>query len=470
MSAPHPTRIVRFHLLAVLLGVSIPFAVEDLIRGYSNSMLLAETAFLLTALNFFHGKVVMLEDEDYNNALTDRPLLALIDYGLNLLVILCFVFMAFFLDKPGRLVIANLALRTLDTILVLAVRSALPREAIRKAQNTWLLINVGALVSFLVFAWIYWPVSEHHFAASLTFLVIILADILIDYSVNRKVYFSMADNWDEMARFWDAVQGESGDIYRHAIIIPALLESANLDQSKRVLDAGCGNGCVSRALATTGATVVGVDNSEKHLEIAASYSSERVSYQSANLNEKSGLIEGQPFDVAVLCFTLQDCDTIETPLVRISQNMKPAGKVIVVFENDQSFEDLESHSTVRRWIGSPKLSGKGRRQLIVWEPHIIRSLQVGYRLDVDEIEAEWTRGFKTVTRHWSIPRYTDAAKKSGFSVVSRDDKLRVRESPNPDEHESMCLRNYRRRPRFGMLVFEKEVPNESLDGLPANGK
>jgi SAM-dependent methyltransferase len=455
MSAPHPTRIVRFHLLAVLLGVSIPFAVEDLIRGYSTSMLLAETAFLLTALNFFHGKVVMLEDEDYNNALTDRPLLALIDYGLNVLVILCFVFMAFFLDKPGRLVIANLALRTLDTILVVAVRSALPRDDIRKAQNAWLLLNIGAIVSFLVFAWIYWPVSKHHLATSVTFLIIILADIFIDYSVNRKIYFSMADNWDEMARFWDAVQGEGGDIYRHAIIIPALLESANLDQSKHVLDAGCGNGCVSRALAKTGATVVGVDSSEKHLEIATSYSSELVSYQLVDLNKRSGLIEGQPFDVAVLCFTLQDCDTIETPLVRISQNMKPNGKVIVVFENDRSFKDLDSHSTVRRWLSPPKLSGRGRRQLIVWEPHIIRSLQVGYRLDVDEIEAEWTRGFKTVTRHWNISRYIDAAKKSGLSVISTEDELPVRESLNPDDHESMCLRNYRRRPRFGMLVFQR---------------
>src|SRR5262249_47734130 len=159
---------------------------------------IAVIAFLFSSLNFFHGKVVTLEDEDYNNALTDRPGLALADYVLNLLVILCFVFMAFLLDKPGRLITANLVLRTVDLILVLNVRSAIPRESLRKAQNTWLWIDASAIVYFLVFLWLYWPPYEHHLATSIAFLVVTLLDILLDYAINRKMYFSMADSWDDM--------------------------------------------------------------------------------------------------------------------------------------------------------------------------------------------------------------------------------------------------------------------------------
>jgi SAM-dependent methyltransferase len=469
MSAPHPTRIVRFHLLAVLLGVSIPFAIENLIHEYSTPMLLAEAAFLLTALNFFHGKVVTLEDEDYNNALIDRPILALVDYGLNLLVILCFVFMAFFLDKPGKLVVANLALRTLDTILVFAVRTALPRDDIRKAQNTWLSINIGAIVSFLALTLICWPLSEHHWATSWTFLGITLADILIDYRVNRKIYFSMADSWNEMARFWNEVQGERGDIYRQAVIIPVLLEIAKLDNSKSVLDAGCGNGCISRALAETGAKVTGVDNSERHLEMARSYGG-GISYQLVDLNQGYGPIEGQPFDVAVFCFTLQDCESIKTPLYRIGQNMKPGGLVIVIFENDSSFANTEAHSTTRRWLSSPRHAGEGRRQLIVWEPRLIRLLRVpDSNADVHDTDSEWDRDFKTVTRQWSVARYKEAAAKCGLALVPSEKQLTVDKDFPAEKNQAFLLNNYSRQPRFSMLVFEKKPagePDRTAAGAP----
>lgn len=460
MNIPHPTRIVRFQLIAVLLGVSIPFAVENLVQEYSTSKLLAEVAFLLTALNFFHGKIVTLEDEDYNTALTDRPALALLDYGLNLVVALCFVFMAFFLDKPGKLISVNLIVRVLDIILVVVVGSVSPREAIHKAQKTWLRINVGAIAVFTLFLWIFWPVHEHHFATSLLFLLVILTDISVDYWSNRRLYFSMANSWDEMARFWDALQGYEGDIYRRNIILPAILEEAGLDPSKHVLDVGCGNGCISRVLARTGAKIVAIDNSTKHLEIARSYDTEGVSYLQVDLDDHAKVIAGSPFDVAILCFTLQDCATIETPLRLTAHNLKVGGSAIVIFENDKSFENLEEHSTGRRWVGPRRLAGKGRRQLILWEPQLISLLSSSPSADIEEMRAQWSCGFKTITRHWSLESYIQTALKCGLNLKkSPVESLPIR-LENPDiKQRSLYLAKYCKRPRFGICVFEKQGQN-----------
>lgn len=45
MSTSHPTRLVEFTLLATLLGISLPFVVEDLVKSYSVPRLIATIAF-----------------------------------------------------------------------------------------------------------------------------------------------------------------------------------------------------------------------------------------------------------------------------------------------------------------------------------------------------------------------------------------------------------------------------------------
>lgn len=315
MASPHPTRIVRFQLLGALLGVSIPFAVQSLIERYSIPVLIATIAFFLTSLNFFHGKVVTLEDEDYNNALTDRPVLALSDYILNLLVILGFVFMAFCLEKPGRLIIVNITIRIIDIILVLITMSVCSQAAVRKAQKSWLILNCIIVISFILCAIVFFPAQ---YAVSITFLVLVIVDISLDYYLNHELYFSMANDWEDMAQFWDAMQGEYGDIFRRAVIIPAIQRELIPIEGKRILDVGCGNGCIARALSRVGAKVIATDKSKKLLEIAESYEAAGITYRYVDLDthfdNHGALIEGGGFDAVVACFTLQDCQGIRLHL------------------------------------------------------------------------------------------------------------------------------------------------------------
>lgn len=465
MATPHPTRIVRFQLLVTLLGVSIPFAVGRLISDYSTPLLIATVGFLLNSLNFFHGKVVTLEDEDYNNALTDRPTFALADYILSLLVVLSFVFMAFYLDKPGRLILFNLTLRIVDSVLVLMIMSVTPQRAILRAQKSWLWINVCVCAVFLTFLWLYWPVMSHPHATSVVFLSIVVLDIATDYTLNHKLYFAMSDTWDDMAHFWNDMQGRDGDIYRRAILIPAIKDKLHPAPGMHILDAGCGNGCVARALAADGATVVGVDKSPRHIEIAATYNTLRITYAVADLDAEGAEVAGAPFDAVVACFTLQDCCTIDKPLSLFALLLKPGGHAMIIFENDFSFDNAGQHATTRRWLDSAKRAGRGRRQLISWEPRSIRVARGGaLGSEDDELSSEWTRGFKTITRHWSMECYLEEGVKAGLNCVERAEAIPVafRHDVTPNRH----LQRYSAGPRFGFILFERPAGGEPSQPIP----
>ena len=459
MSAPHPTRIVRLQLIGTLLGVSIPFAVEALVQKHSTPMILATAGFVFTSLNFFHGKVVTLEDDDYNHALTDRPKLALADYILNVAVALSFVFMAFNLDVPTGLIIANLVVRTLDIPVVLLAMNVASDPEVLKANKFWLIFDISTIVVFLIVAYLFYGTGDYQIVVSATFLGIILLDITLDYTINRRFFFSMADSWDDMAQFWDAMQGERGDIFRRAVIIPEITRELGELRDKRVVDLGCGNGCIARALVAANAQVTALDKSEAHLNIARTYNGAGIEYRVADLDGPTEQFEREVFDAAVAVFTLQDCKDLQQPMRVIARMLKPGARLVIIRDNDQAFENLGEHSTTRRWLGAEKNNGRGRRQLVFWTPQAIRIGRGGaLGSEADEIASEWTNGYRTITRYWNNASYTEAAQLVGLELVSSNDSLEVdAEARVP---ETLHLRRYQKRPRLGSIVFRKPAPQK----------
>ena len=69
------------------------------------------------------------------------------------------------------------------------------------------------------------------------------------------------EGWQAMADWYDAKQGDDGDVWHRALIDPALLEVVGEVEGLRVLDLGCGNGYIARKLARRGAQVTGIDAS-----------------------------------------------------------------------------------------------------------------------------------------------------------------------------------------------------------------
>src|SRR5882762_10163043 len=71
----------------------------------------------------------------------------------------------------------------------------------------------------------------------------------------------LPSRWDANASFWVQIIREHRDKYRNELTDRAMLKAIGEPAGLAVLDAGCGEGYLSRILASNGATVTGVDSS-----------------------------------------------------------------------------------------------------------------------------------------------------------------------------------------------------------------
>ena len=74
--------------------------------------------------------------------------------------------------------------------------------------------------------------------------------------------------WDQTAQDWEIQVGDEGDSNRILNSDPVLWNFVGNVAGLNVLDAGCGTGYLSQQLHAKGAKVIGVDFSEKMIQIA----------------------------------------------------------------------------------------------------------------------------------------------------------------------------------------------------------
>jgi ubiquinone/menaquinone biosynthesis C-methylase UbiE len=113
--------------------------------------------------------------------------------------------------------------------------------------------------------------------------------------------------WDMHAKRITSAYSDKGDIHREVFLNPTLLKLMDRVQDKRVLDAGCGEGYLSRILAKLGASVIAVDFSKKMLELAQERTPQElnINYEHGNC-EDLRFLEGNSFDLIVSNMVIQD--------------------------------------------------------------------------------------------------------------------------------------------------------------------
>jgi SAM-dependent methyltransferase len=131
-----------------------------------------------------------------------------------------------------------------------------------------------------------------------------------------------------------------GDFAKRHLVNPTLLRMLGDVAGRRVLDAGCGQGYLSRMLAARGATVLGVEPAAALFD----YSVEReaqlgqgIRYVRADLCELPDL--GEPFDVCVSSMVMACIPEWERALAACVERLRSGG-VIVVTLNHPCFERL----------------------------------------------------------------------------------------------------------------------------------
>jgi ubiquinone/menaquinone biosynthesis C-methylase UbiE len=149
----------------------------------------------------------------------------------------------------------------------------------------------------------------------------------------------MPASWDEVAEDYHKTVGETGDTYHRIFVNPVIFDILGDIKNLSILDLACGQGYLSRILARKGAKVVGVDLSEKMLEIAQeSEESEPlgVKYVQCNSADMSEIAEAS-MDCIVSTFGFHDIKEIESTLEECSRVLKENGKLVFAIPHPLSY-------------------------------------------------------------------------------------------------------------------------------------
>ena len=139
----------------------------------------------------------------------------------------------------------------------------------------------------------------------------------------------VARDWDENADLWAEHVRKGWDVYREHFNNPAFLKFIGDLNGRTALDAGCGEGYNTRILARRGAQVVGVDISQRLVELARQVEQEEplgIRYEVASFSELS-LFDDTSFDAVVSFMALMDSPDYEGALREFFRVLRGKGEL-----------------------------------------------------------------------------------------------------------------------------------------------
>ncbi len=136
--------------------------------------------------------------------------------------------------------------------------------------------------------------------------------------------------WARMAEWYDAKQGDAGDLWHRTLIDPTFLRVVGDVRGRRVLDLACGNGYLSRRFARAGAKVVGVDASAPILARARAREEHEplgIVYHVADAADLR-MLEDAGFDVVACNMAFMDMEDVEKPIRESARILRPGGRLV----------------------------------------------------------------------------------------------------------------------------------------------
>jgi SAM-dependent methyltransferase len=133
----------------------------------------------------------------------------------------------------------------------------------------------------------------------------------------------MSDNglWDEHAQWWIDGFTDGADPEYVEQIIPLAVEE--LAGCHKVLDLGCGDGQIARALAAQGSDVLGVDPTQLHIDVAI----ERGGGPRYLLGGATKIpADDEAFDAVVACLVFEHIDQMDEAMTEVARVLKPNGQ------------------------------------------------------------------------------------------------------------------------------------------------
>jgi SAM-dependent methyltransferase len=139
-------------------------------------------------------------------------------------------------------------------------------------------------------------------------------------------------HWDDVAGWFDTLLEDRRHDHYQDLVVPGALELLELADGMRVLDIACGQGVLSRALAERGVQAVGVDASERLIELARKRSARLQPRPQFHVADARALAELglEPFERAACVMALSNIDPIEPVLRGCAQLLREGGSFVAV--------------------------------------------------------------------------------------------------------------------------------------------
>jgi len=218
-------------------------------------------------------------------------------------------------------------------------------------------------------------------------------------------------SWGSEAE-WYSNHLEEGDTYHAKVILPNVERIIAPKPGLKILEIGCGEGFIARALAGAGASLTACDISPELIEIAKK-KSKGIEYKVSKA-EKLEWVGAHVYDVVLAVLTLQNMEKVEPVFQGVARALTKDGRLIFVL-NHPAFRipkatawgyDEEKSIQYRR--ADAYLSG--RRETIDMHPGKSGNKSVTYSF------------------HRSLQDYMKALKASGFAITRLEEWISHRTS------------------------------------------
>lgn len=135
--------------------------------------------------------------------------------------------------------------------------------------------------------------------------------------------------WQAQAGWYDRLHGDGGDDLYQQVLLPAVLRRLGAKPGTQVLDVGCGQGVLGRALAHLRVGSLGVDASPALIEAATSRAGKLERHVVGDARALGAVVGAERFDHAALLMMLQDLDPVIPVLAGAAAAVKPKGRVVI---------------------------------------------------------------------------------------------------------------------------------------------
>jgi 2-polyprenyl-3-methyl-5-hydroxy-6-metoxy-1,4-benzoquinol methylase len=231
-----------------------------------------------------------------------------------------------------------------------------------------------------------------------------------------------AHQYDDFTEAYAAYtdQREAGGIEGDPILLDLLALLGDIE-GRQVLDAGCGDGYLSRVLAARGAHVTGMDMGPRLIAMARRRDPNgTIEYRVADLSEPMPESVNR-FDVIASNLVLNDVENYRGLAATLASLLKPGGRMVHTLNNPYG-------AVIRKHVADYFDSGA-----------------------LSPYRGLWTAGIKTYHHHRTLEEYLDAFLDAGLTLTKLADH-----SHHVSTHETAdILPEGAVFPRFMLLAFEK---------------